>query len=107
MQTTVTTNWQWRETLSGDQIPPDILADDFDWCDKDASGFFQYRGRWYNTQQFERLWACSPTDPHGQHGPKEGPLARWAGMHHDSFFSGVVINLDEDGRVQVGTAISA
>lgn len=87
----IRTNHQWREFTYRWDVPERILKSEFDWTDDDdADGYFQYKGYWYHVSQFMR------TDLEG-----------WHGIHNDSFFSGVLIRLADDGeRFQVATFCS-
>ena len=85
----ITTNHVWREFKCRHEVPKKILDTQFDWTkeDEDVDGFFHYKGTWYHLSLFMR------------HAP-EG----WDGIHHDSFFSGVLIKLSADGeRFKVAT----
>ena len=94
----IKTNKKWREFKRRDEVPPKILADQFDWTDEDhaahgdySDGFIHYRGWWYHLEDFMRS------------GAPEG----WDGVRGDSFFSGVLIKLSSDGeQYQVGTYFS-
>ena len=90
---TIKTNGQSRPIVSRFEVPASILASEFGWTDPDDSGsFFQYRGVWYSLEDFTRA-------------PES--LAGWDGCHGDSFFSGVVIRLTDDGEsVVCGTYLS-
>lgn len=89
----IKSNGQARPIVSRFEVPAPILASEFDWTDPDDSGsFFQYRGFWYSLEDFSRA-------------PES--LAGWDGYHGDSFFSGVVIRLTDDGEsVVCGTYLS-
>jgi len=90
---TIKTNGQARPIVSRFEVPASILASEFGWTDPDDSGsFFQYRGVWYSLEDFTRA-------------PES--LAGWDGCHGDSFSSGVVIRLSDDGEsVVCGTYLS-
>lgn len=84
----IRTNNHWRQFKYRDEVPTDILANQFDWTAKDhaehgsySDGFFEYRGFWYHTADFMRT-----------------TLPGWDGAHGDSFFSGVLIKLSDDGE---------
>jgi len=63
-----------------------------DWGGLD--GYFSYKGHWYHTSGFT-------------HAPKEVFGGKWSGYAGDSFFSGVLIELADDGEeYRVGTYIS-
>lgn len=88
MTATVTTNSHWRDFKYRYEVPPEVLADQFDWTDADheehgsySDGFIQYRGHWYHLGDFMR-----------------GGHADWHGSCADGFFSGTLIRLSEDGE---------
>ena len=87
----VTTNHQWRDFLYRHEVPENVLRSEFDWLDEDDhSGFFRYRGVWYHLSMFLRT-----------------TIDGWHGVHTDSAFSGVLIEVSNDGeQYRIGTAIS-
>ena len=93
----VRTNNHWRDFKYRDEVPANVLADQFDWTNDwyaqygdYSDGFIEYRGFWYHLGDFMR-----------------GGVEGWHGVHADSFFSGVVIRLSEDGeQYQIGTYTS-
>lgn len=87
----VITNLNWRDFVYRADVPEEVLNDQFDWTDDDdCDGFIHYRGTWYHLSQF-----------------MVGGIEGWQGSHGDSFFSGVVINLSDDGeQYQIGTYLS-
>jgi hypothetical protein len=95
MATEIKTNRHWREFVYRWEVPEDVLRDEFDWTDEDTiDGFFCYRGFWYHLSQFVLV-------------PEQSELSEWHGIHHDSFFSGVVVKVSNDGeRYRVGTVIA-
>jgi hypothetical protein len=90
----IVTNRAWREFRPREDVPPAILASEFDWTNEAhaahgdySDGFILYRGTWYHVGMFMR-------------GGPEG----WDASHGDSFFSGIVIRVSRDGeRYQIGT----
>jgi hypothetical protein len=87
------TNYHARQFSYRSEVPPDILASEFDWCAAEDS-FFCYRGRWYHLDEFMRIDQTSPLQGH------------WDGYLSDSFFSGVLIKLLDNGDgYQIGTYI--
>ena len=90
----VTTNHHWRPFLSRLDVPTGILVSQFDWTDADfaahgdySDGFICYRNTWYHLGDFMR-----------------GGVDGWHGSHANSFFSGVLIRLSDDGEeYQIGT----
>lgn len=89
MALTIRTNNHDRQFIYKYDVPAEVLADQFAYLDEDVTdGFFNYHNTWYHTSQFMRI----PTG--------DGPLylAGWEGAHGDSFFSGVLIKLSDDGE---------
>ena len=88
--TRIITNHHWRQFKYRYEVPPSVLEDQFDLCDDD-DGFIHYRGRWYHLSEF------MVTDQ----------FSEWDGFHSDSFFSGILIKLSDDGEeYQVALALS-
>jgi hypothetical protein len=87
----VTTNHQWRYFLYRHEVPTEVLLSEFDWLDEDNDGaFLRYRGAWYHLSMFLRT-----------------TIDGWHGVHPDSAFSGVLIEVSRDGeQYRIGTAIS-
>lgn len=85
---TIRTNNHFRPFLSRHEVPEKVLKDRFDYQNPEdvVDGFFCYKGEWFHLDQFMRL------------GSKEGPFAGWDGYHGDSYFSGTLIKLSEDGE---------
>ena len=54
---------------------------------EDSATFFRYRGQLYSLDQFMRL----DPDP-------AGPFAGWHGVLNESFFSGVLVKVSDDGE---------
>ena len=109
MALTIRTNNQWREFVYRYDVPADVLASQFDYQDPEETldGFFQYRGTWYHLDQFMRIEPMSPGDPHALRPGDDSPLKGWHGYHGDSYFSGVLIRLSDDGeRYQIATYFS-
>jgi hypothetical protein len=93
---TVKTNNHWHNFKYRDEVPAAILGSEFDYQDEDDSfdGFIQYRGNWYHLDGFMRMDSTSE-------------LSDWHGYASDSYFSGVVIRVSEDGeQYQIGTYFS-
>lgn len=83
------TDQEWRPFLYREEVPAEVLKQEFDYQNSEDAldGFFKYHDRWYHLDQF----VCSG-------------LSGWDGSLADSFFSGVVIRVSEDGEYyQVGT----
>ena len=92
------TNNHWRTFVYANEVPEEILKDQFSYLDSDVyDEFFNYRGVWYHLSDFmriERHSACPFPDG-------------WEGYYSDSFFSGVLIRCSPDGEAyQIATYIS-
>ena len=87
----VTSNWHWRDFLYRDDVPDETSASEFDWLTEDEQGgFLRYRGAWYHISMFLRT-----------------TIAPWHGIHNDSAFSGVAIEISRDGeQYRIGTLIT-
>lgn len=91
MKLKIRTNRHWREFKGWHDVPVKVLCD-FDWLGEDDrhDGFIHYKGYWYHVSQFERR-----------------SVDGWHGVHCDSFFSGVLIRLSDDGeQYQIATFVS-
>jgi hypothetical protein len=106
---TIKTNHHWRPFKYANEVPKKILDNEFDWMEKDEDGlpkdyldgFICYRGTWYHTEDFMSLHnkVHCPNPPDFMKG--------WDGYHSDSFFSGVLIKLSDDGECyQIATYYS-
>lgn len=86
----ITSNHHRREFLFRDEVPKSVLESDLDWTDTD--GYIYYRGDWMHLSQFEH----------------RDNIEGWSGIHPDSYFSGTVIKLLDDGcgKYKIGTFIS-
>lgn len=92
----VKTDNKWKSFKYRNEVPAKVLKSEFDYLSEDDSdGFFQYRGVWYHLSGFMRVNSNSPF-------PKP-----WIGYAGDSFFSGVLIQVSDDGeQYRVGTYFS-
>ena len=98
MPVTVKTNHQWRDLVYRQDVPAKILAEQFDYLSEDDSpdGFFLYRGYWYHVSDFMAF-----------SGNVEPPLQGWHGYSGDSYFSGVLIQISQDGeQIKIGRYFS-
>lgn len=88
MELTIVTNRQWRTFMYGYELPAkwrkeyDYLSDE----EYDTMSFCSYRGWLYSVDSFMRI-------PSGMF-PKP-----WNGYLSDTFFSGVVIEISDDGEM--------
>ena len=93
---TIKTDHKWRDLVYRCDVPAKVLADQFDYQDASevTDGFFCYRGYWYHIDGFMRI----------ENNPD---LTGWHGYASDSYFSGVLIQLSNDGeQIKVGTYFS-
>ena len=96
MKLEIITDNKWKNFKYGYEVPDSVLNDHFDYLSEDEKidGFIQYRSIWYHISEFMRI----------ENNPA---LNGWQGYSSDSFFSGVLINISDDGeRYQIGTYIS-
>jgi hypothetical protein len=85
----IKTNHQWRNFLYWHELP-EKAKKDLDYADQDGS-FFKYKGNYYSLEDFV----------------KTTHIIGWHGYVADSYFSGVLIRLSNDGeQYQVGTYFS-
>jgi hypothetical protein len=83
----IITDNKWKNLKYGYEVPARVLSSDFSHLEdgENEDGFILYRRRWYHVSDFMR---CTP-----------GIFpANWSGYVGDSFFSGVLIELSEDGE---------
>lgn len=99
----IKTDHKWKEFIYGYQLPEKFKSD-FDYIDSadiDSHEFIKYKGYYYDPGDFMRME--STIAPHPQ---REG-WEEWHGYQSDSFFSGVLIKLSDDGeQYQVATYFS-
>ena len=87
MPLTIQTNSHARFFSYRHDVPADVLRDQFDYQDEDThDGFFKFKGHWYHLDQFMRI----DKNPDG--------FQKWHGVSHDSFYSGVLIQVSDDGE---------
>lgn len=107
MSLAIKTNNHWRQFKYRYEVPAKVLADQFDWTDKDhekhgdySDGFIQYHGHWYHLGDFMAVDYTTPRR-------SDDPFKDWQGYAGDSYFSGVVIKVSDDGEeYQIGTYMS-
>lgn len=89
MDLTITTNNQWRNFLYGYEVPEKVMKEQFDYLGGDANcdGFICYKGNYYHLCDFMRIDTNSPFD-----------TKKWSGYVSDSFFSGILIKVSDDGE---------
>lgn len=91
--TDITTDNKWKQFKYGYEVPENVLNDQFGWMEEDekTDGFFRYRKFWYHVSEFMRI---------------EG-RDEWQGYSPDSAFSGVLLQISDDGEeYKVGTLIA-
>ena len=94
----IKTNHHWHDFKYADEVPAEILANEFDYQDHEdvIDGFIQYRGCWYHLDGFMSI------QNHG-----DADFSSWHGYASDSYFSGVLIRISEDGeQYQIATYYS-
>lgn len=91
----IITNHHWHPFKHVSEVPVKVLEEDFDWLPRYENDYFiHYRGSWYHLSEFMRV------------PPDAKDMAGWHGHHSDSFFSGILIRVCEDGeRYQIATCI--
>lgn len=97
MCTTIITDHKWKPFKYGNEVPKHV-RNDFDWVDEEVNydDFLFYRGRWYHTSEFMRV---NPNSAFA--------LLGYDGYLGDSYFSGVLIKLSDDGEAyKIATYIS-
>lgn len=75
----ITTNNHARHLRFRYEVPPKVLAEQFEHITDETDGFFCYRGVWYHLSDF-----------------MVSPIEGWDGYTSDSFFSGVLVKLTDD-----------
>ncbi len=91
----ITTNHHWHNFLYGYELTTAERAE-FDYLDDiDAHDFIRYRGEVYDPSEFIRI----------DHNISQfGDLSAWHGYRSDSYFSGLLLRLSDDGeQYQIAT----
>lgn len=95
----IITDHKWKNLLYGYQVPEKVKKDYFDWMQEpeiDSSYFIKYRNRYYSLDDFMRIEKECPFYSLGYHG-----------YVSDSYFSGVLVKLSDDGeQYQIALYIS-
>lgn len=80
---TVRTDLKEKHFRYGYEVPPSVIARQFDHLSEDeaSDGFILYRKQWYHRSDFMR-----------------GASNGWHGYAADSYFTGTVIQLSSDGE---------
>ena len=90
----IITDHKWRNLLFGYELT-ERERKEFDYLDDDellVHSFFRYRRRVYDVAEFIRV--SPPVAPH----PQRQGWENWHGYVSDSFFSGVLVRLSDDGE---------
>lgn len=90
---TIITNNHKREIISYYDMPQEILESDFDWATEEES-FVKYRGVYYALSEFMRISKPGNVNPWSP--VIDSDLKAWHGIFTDSFFSAILIRIDDD-----------
>lgn len=94
----IITNNHWRTFLSWSELTPKE-QEDFDYIkdpENEDTNFMRYRGIVYDLGEIMKV-------PETKEGEQTGMLRGWHGYASDSFFSGIVIRVSDDGdQYQIG-----
>jgi len=90
MELEIITDHKWKQFKYGYEVPEKVMEDQFSHLSEDngdnSDGFLQYRGYWYHLSDFMNIDKNSPL------------LGTWHGYASDTFFSGILIEVSEDGE---------
>jgi hypothetical protein len=82
----IITDHKYHNFKYRNEVPGSVLKNQFDYQDEEViDGFFQYKGNWYHLDEF---MGCD----------NMSPFVGWSGYSSDSFFSGILIKLSDDGE---------
>lgn len=98
MSITIKTDNKFRDFYYRSDVPEKVLKNQFSHLEEDETtdGFIKYRGYWYHTSDF--------MVPQGE---IEGAPFRVHGYLNDTYFSGIIIHLSNDGeQYKIGTFYS-
>lgn len=86
MAVVVSSDGKFKPFLYDYQVPKKVLAD-YNWLDEDAKadGWVKYKNEYLHLSDFMRVSGS-------------GMGRDWSGAHGDSFFSGTVIKMTDDGE---------
>ena len=92
----ILTDNKWKYFKYRYEVPQNVLDQDYDHLDEDSlDGFIKYRRNWYHISDF--MLPMSQFD-------KE--FKEWHAYLSDSFFSGILIRVSDDGeQYQIATFI--
>lgn len=88
----VTTDHKWKNLLYGYELPESVLSD-FDYIEPEelpTRSFIKYKGGYYDVGDIMRI------DPEREHYPEE--FKSWHGYVSETFFSGILVRLSDDGE---------
>jgi len=89
----IITDYKWKSLLCFYELTKKEKQD-LDWIEEETARVFRYRGNVYSLDEFMAI-------------PNGAFPTKWHGYHSDSFFSGILIEVSEDGeQYRVGTYIS-
>ena len=88
----VYTDNKWKPFKYRYEVPRKVL-EHFDYLDEDeaSDGFFHYRRAWYHLSDFMNIGRVSDFKV-------KGVLLKWDGYHPETYFSGVLIKVSDDGE---------
>jgi hypothetical protein len=96
----IKTNNHWHNFLFGYELPCKIAESEFDYIDSEelqCASFIKYKGDYYPLADFIAI--VKPGGSCGfAHIDFDGNLKDWHGIHTDTFFSGIVICVSNDGE---------
>lgn len=91
MALTIKTNGHLRSFVNRCDVPEKILKTQFGYQDPDTcDGYFKYRNTWYHLDQVINLGIESDST--------DNDLKGWHGVAGDSYFSGIVLWLSNNGE---------
>jgi hypothetical protein len=97
----ITANNHWRHFKYSYEVPESVFSY-YDWLSEDESlyGWIHYRNEWYHVSQFMRY-----ADYSTQHFKRKDSdkVTQWHAYSADTYFSGLIIRISEDGeQYQIG-----
>ena len=81
----VRTDHKWKNFKYRNEVPESVLNDYFEHLPDEMDGFIHYARRWWHTSDFLRIDG-------GDFG------TTWQGVSSDTYFSGAVIEISNDGE---------
>lgn len=80
----VVSDGKWKPFRYQYEVSEKVIRDEFSWLDEDFTYFIKYRNRWYHISEFIK---CESEE-----------LSKWHGIKNETFFSGIVIQISNDGE---------